>query len=136
MIGATELRGGLYILNHPHVAVPHAPPCHTDVFINFVIWKYNFCINFINQSTFTHENTCNIWKLRLCYPSYDKLIEIKKTFHFVQVMQIDMPCDVCFYAKQNRWPFPHSSHKFVDIFDLVHMDIWGPLSIPSINGHK
>ncbi|KAI5423167.1 hypothetical protein KIW84_046233 [Lathyrus oleraceus] len=48
----------------------------------------------------------------------------------------DMPYNVGFYAKQKRLPFPNSDRKSVDSFDLVHMDIWGPLSIPSLNCQK
>lgn len=74
--------------------------------------------------------------MRLDHPSYDKLIEMNKKFPYVKIVHPDIPCDVYFYAKQKRLPFPNSIHKFVDIFELVHMNIWGSLYIPSINGHK
>lgn len=32
--------------------------------------------------------------------------------------------------------FPLSSSVNLHAFDLVHVDIWGPLSIPSFHGHK
>jgi hypothetical protein len=47
-----------------------------------------------------------------------------------------LPCDICFYAKQKRMSFPLSNSISANNFDLVHMDIWGPLSIPSISGFK
>lgn len=100
MIGATELRDVLYILNHPHVRVPNTPLCFTDTSINSFLLKHNTYVNSINQHDPRHKNKCNIWHLRLGHPSYDKLIEINKTFPFAKIMQFYMPYDVCFYAKQ------------------------------------
>jgi len=45
------------------------------------------------------------------HASHDKLIEINKIFSCVNVDNSYIPCDVCFYAKQKRLPFPLSSHK-------------------------
>lgn len=39
-------------------------------------------------------------------------------------------------AKQTCLPFPTCNSKTVTTFDLVHMDIWGPLAVQSIHGHK
>lgn len=46
------------------------------------------------------------------------------------------PCDICQFAKQKRLPYCNSNTHSIQIFDLVHVDIWGPYSIPSIHGHK
>lgn len=34
-------------------------------------------------------------------------------------------CDICPVARQTRIPFPVSSSKSNDAFQLVHMDVWG-----------
>lgn len=47
----------------------------------------------------------------------------KKDFH---------TCEVCHKAKQSRLPFPMSTTNTTSIFELVHIDIWGPYSQPSI----
>lgn len=44
-------------------------------------------------------------------------------------------CDSCYLAKQCKLPFSTSNTKFFKPFDLIHMDIWGPLSICSIQSH-
>ena len=44
--------------------------------------------------------------------------------------------DVCHFAKPKRLSFPISTSKSKKCFDLIHVDIWGPYSIPSIHGHK
>lgn len=41
-----------------------------------------------------------------------------------------------FYAKHKRLPFQDSSSVSLKPFNLIHMDIWEPFSIPSMNGHK
>jgi hypothetical protein len=39
-------------------------------------------------------------------------------------------------AKQHRLPFPVSTTESQCPFDLIHVDIWGPFSIKSINGSQ
>ncbi|KAL0403674.1 UNVERIFIED_CONTAM: Retrovirus-related Pol polyprotein from transposon RE2 [Sesamum radiatum] len=46
----------------------------------------------------------------------------------------DTPCDVCHRAKQNRLPFSISHSHSTEIFDLVHMDLWGPYRANFISG--
>jgi hypothetical protein len=74
--------------------------------------------------------------MRFGHSSFEKLNDINKVFPFVSVQKTSLPCDICFYAKQKRLPFSLSKSISANIFDLVHMDIWGPLSIPSISGFK
>lgn len=45
-------------------------------------------------------------------------------------------CDAYFLAKHNSPPFPNSTSHASNCFDLIHMDIWGPYSTPSLFGHK
>jgi hypothetical protein len=48
-----------------------------------------------------------------------------------------IPCksnDVCPLARQCRLSFPIRSSVSTSVFALIHVDIWGPFSIPSING--
>ena len=45
-------------------------------------------------------------------------------------------CDICHFAKQKRLSFPNSSHVSHCLFDLVHCDLWGPFSVPTIEGYK
>jgi len=45
-------------------------------------------------------------------------------------------CDVCHFAKRKRLPFSFSTSKSNKCFDLIHVYLWGPYSIPSNHGHK
>lgn len=45
-------------------------------------------------------------------------------------------CDVCHFAKHKRLSYNLSSNKALIPYDLLHFDIWGPISIQSSHGHK
>jgi hypothetical protein len=74
--------------------------------------------------------------MRFGHTSYDKLVDINKQFTSVKISKTNIPCDTCFYAMQKRLPFPLSSTISENVFDIVHLDILGPLSIPSMSGFK
>lgn len=63
MVGTTELKGGLYILNQPQVTIPCKPPSSTNAFVNSLFLKHNTCNNHVNHNTITHDDHCNIWYL-------------------------------------------------------------------------
>ena len=44
-------------------------------------------------------------------------------------------CDICHFAKQKQLPFSSSVSIASSKFQLLHFDIWGPLSIPSVHNH-
>jgi len=120
MIGTAEVKHGLYMLIEPSVSFSQVPT--------------SICNNV--ASVLDTNKHCNLWHMRFGHPSLDKLVEINKKFPFVSVDKSASPCDTCFYAKQKRLPFPLSSHVSTHTFDLIHMDIWGPLSIPSMFGYR
>ncbi|KAK4402749.1 Retrovirus-related Pol polyprotein from transposon RE1 [Sesamum angolense] len=45
-----------------------------------------------------------------------------------------IPCDVCHFAKQPRHPFPLSDSHSSSLFDLIHIDLWGPYKEFTISG--
>lgn len=49
-------------------------------------------------------------------------------FYCNKEQKTTMECDICHLAKQTKLPFSSSITKSEDIFDLVHMDVWGPYS--------
>jgi hypothetical protein len=126
-IGAADLIHGLYVLTMPSVSTLATP--------------YNPCINIPYKSINALDKCdrtidCNLWHMRFGHSSFEKLNDINKVFPFVSVQKTSLPCDICFYAKQKRLPFHNSNHISSHNFDLVHMDIWGPLSIPSMLGFR
>jgi len=120
MIGTAEVKHGLYMLTEPLVSLSqiHTSICNNVAFV---------------LDTNKH---CSLWHTRFGHPSLDKLVEINKKFPFVSINKSDAPYDTCFYAKQKSLPFPLNSHVSTHTFDLIHMDKWGSLSIPSMLGYK
>ena len=45
-------------------------------------------------------------------------------------------CDVCLRAKQTRQCFPTSSNNAKEVFDLIHIDLWGPYRTTALCGSK
>ena len=43
---------------------------------------------------------------------------------------------VCPLAKQKHLYFPINNNVYSSAFDLIHVDVWGPYSIPTHDGYK
>lgn len=71
-----------------------------------------------------------LWHQRLGHP-LGKLLE---QLPFVSRSSRFKSCDVCPRAKQHRSSFPLSQNKASRIFELVHLDLWGPYKTPSSCG--
>lgn len=112
-IGAAEIHHDLYLLKH----------CS-------------------NSDTALQNNTLayvsvhfDVWHFRLGHPSINVLHDICKHFPYIKVNK-NYICDFCYMAKQARLPFHDSITLSSKPFDLVHMDIWGPLNTVSLQGFK
>jgi hypothetical protein len=81
-------------------------------------------------------NKEDLWHVRLAHPPIRKMHDIMKYYAYVDVNKKPMPCGVCHSSRQKKLPYNKSVHIAYVVFDLVNVDIWGPLSIPSIQGHK
>ncbi|XP_019155956.1 PREDICTED: uncharacterized protein LOC109152764 [Ipomoea nil] len=46
----------------------------------------------------------------------------------------NLACDVCHFAKHKRSPFPISTSTTAGCFELIHLDIWGPFPVCSLQG--
>lgn len=100
--------------------------------------KYNFVSNFnisvesskdsnyvsnVNISVKSSKDS-NLWHVRFGHPSS---IVLKHVTCLKDVSSDDFFfCEVCPLAKQTRIPFHRSNSMSSDIFDLLHVDIWGP----------
>ena len=74
--------------------------------------------------------TADTWHKRLGHASDGKLSRVNslRSFSFE-----NKACDSCIKAKFARLPFPVSSIKSKECFDLVHCDIWGAYRTPSLS---
>ncbi|KAL4388539.1 hypothetical protein GQ457_09G023790 [Hibiscus cannabinus] len=74
------------------------------------------------------------WHARLGHPSRQRMGCFSHMNKEISAVGFS-DCDVCHLAKQKRLSFPLSVTKSECIFDLVHMDIWGPFPVESLYGH-
>ena len=124
MTGFTARRiGKLYMLDTNSTLAPTPASGSVNTFIS-------------NDLDSAKNDPATIWHFRLGHlsPHIHKCISYQ--FPFVTFNDNHKPCNTFHLAKQRNLPFAHSNTKSVAIFDLVHADNWGPLSTPSIGGHK
>ncbi|KAJ0481516.1 putative RNA-directed DNA polymerase [Helianthus annuus] len=71
-----------------------------------------------------------VWHKRLGHASSGKLSH----FDFVKNVSFKtIDCDSCAKAKNTRLPFPISSIKTKECFELLHCDLWGRYRTPSLS---
>ena len=76
-----------------------------------------------------------IWHYRLGHLSDERLRVLRTQYPFISSEKIHL-CDICNSAKQKKLPFTLSTSKTAVVFYLIHMDIWGPCSINSMQGFR
>ncbi|CAN1778901.1 Retrovirus-related Pol polyprotein from transposon RE1 [Linum perenne] len=75
----------------------------------------------------------HLWHWRLGHPSHSRI----QSFNFCNESfskERVKHCETCHFAKHKRLPFTSSVHHATAAFQLVHVDIWGPLSVKSHDG--
>nr|KYP43576.1 Retrovirus-related Pol polyprotein from transposon TNT 1-94 [Cajanus cajan] len=82
------------------------------------------------------ETSYDLWHKRLGHAS-TKAINMLPVTGFVQNKDsCNQVCDICLRAKQSRESFSISENKSMDIFQLIHCDLWGPYRTPAFNGAR
>ena len=85
---------------------------------------------------FAHSVQFTTWHNRLGHMSHSKMQSVS-SFLKLQGNKTDFVCDICPKAKQHRLPFPVSSTiTSTCIFELIHIDTWGPYHSKTHSGHK
>jgi hypothetical protein len=106
-------------------ATSHLPFSHSVSFNNTTISCNNS--NVIPLSA--------LWHFRFGHLSNSRLSDLTQMYPNISVDN-KIVCDVCHFAKQRKLPFTSSNSIAKSNFELLHLDIWGPLSTPSIHGHR
>jgi hypothetical protein len=119
MIGSGELVEGLYYLTtktKPKLASANTTSPQT--------YSSNF-----------HIPSQALWHFRLGHLSNKRLQVMQHDFPSV-ILDSNSICDICHYARHRKSPYQHSVNRAMNKGELIHFDIWGPISIQSIHGHK
>ncbi|CAN1226049.1 Retrovirus-related Pol polyprotein from transposon RE2 [Linum grandiflorum] len=78
------------------------------------------------------QSLCNfdLWHFRLGHSALPVPSSLKPR------CSSDFHCQICPLAKLKRLPFPSSSSHSASVFELLHVVIWGPYSVPTIDNHR
>lgn len=75
----------------------------------------------------------DLWHWRLGHPSHERIKSLATDFDFISCSNKCL-CHICPLAKQAKLPFPVSSIRTRAPFELIHCDLWGRFSVPSLSG--
>ncbi|XP_075104166.1 uncharacterized protein LOC142178474 [Nicotiana tabacum] len=82
------------------------------------------------------ENNVNVlWHNRLGHVPFVKMKRITSIPANFSPKQ-PFTCTICPMARQERLPFPQKTSVSNKIFELLHVDLWGPYHIPTHDKHK
>jgi hypothetical protein len=89
----------------------------------------------IDGSTLPTIPQSAIWHFRLGHLSQQRLASLHSKFPYVTADHNGI-CDICHLARHRKLPYSSSFNKASQAYDVIHLDIWGPISIKSIHGHS
>jgi len=73
--------------------------------------------------------------MKLGHP-FDKILQLLVSDHLDIFSPSIITCDACAFAKQKCLKYFSSTSKSLQFFELIHVDIWGPIFVSSIDGYK
>ncbi|PKU71759.1 Retrovirus-related Pol polyprotein from transposon TNT 1-94 [Dendrobium catenatum] len=77
-----------------------------------------------------------IWHARLGHPNNQILSALAKCFPEISSVPSSFICSSCNMAKSHKQVFNKSFSVTTAPFDLLHTDVWGPASVPSVEGFR
>ncbi|KAG7544005.1 Zinc finger CCHC-type [Arabidopsis thaliana x Arabidopsis arenosa] len=78
----------------------------------------------------------HLWHQRLGHPSSDKLKVLSGTLSMSKNSVLQSHCSICPLAKQKRLSFESNNNQSSLPFELIHLDVWGPFSVESVEGYR
>jgi len=95
----------------------------------------NTNISLPHSTLINNASPCNLWHMKLGHPS-DKILQLLVSDHSDVCSPSIIACDACAFVKQKRLKYSSNTSKSLQFFELIHVNIWGPISVSSIDGHK
>lgn len=91
----------------------------------------------ISQPFVASVSTLEIWHKRLGHPSISKLQCMHDVLNFPKnQINSEHHCKTCHLSKQKHLRFPSSPTLSPLPFDLLHIYVWGPFSVPTHDGFR
>jgi len=124
---------GLYILKTSDPAVATNNP--TSSKFNSFSFSTSLADVFTSSSSYFDSNVKEkLWHYRL---GHMPMSNMKKVFPIsTSCSKFSFPCIICPMARQSKLPFPSSNISTTSVFELIHVDTWGPYKTPTHNGFR
>ena len=92
-----------------------------------------------NKACLTNVDDYMLWHHRLGHPSRQTLLSMPKFVNGIDgtklmLTDVDCKCAACIQAKATRQPFGNAENRATATIERVHMDLCGPMPIPSLGG--
>ncbi|KAL2243719.1 UNVERIFIED_CONTAM: Retrovirus-related Pol polyprotein from transposon RE1 [Sesamum indicum] len=113
-------KGKLYLLKHEQYCKNQKLPKH-------VAYSQNCTEDLSHQKK--ESKQASLWHNRLGHPSTDTVSHLPFEVDGIESLKT---CETCPLAKQNRLPFQLNEKRSNAVFDLIHVDVWGPYNQYSI----
>nr|AAD25646.1 putative retroelement pol polyprotein [Arabidopsis thaliana] len=79
----------------------------------------------------------SVWHKRLGHPSFSRLDSLSEVLGTTRHKNKKSAyCHVCHLAKQKKLSFPSANNICNSTFELLHIDVWGPFSVETVEGYK
>lgn len=128
MVAEGKVIGKLYILDNSSIvdflSCNSSKTCKDSKATTFVE-KCNMVKN-------KNKDVISVWHRKLGHSSHDVLSHLD--FISVKYVSRNEPCVPCHHAKQHKFPFENSESVTDGIFQLIHVDLWGPYKSKTITG--
>ncbi|KAK3001619.1 hypothetical protein RJ639_020658 [Escallonia herrerae] len=106
-----------------------------DITLRHVLYVPNLApLSTATMAAVSESESYELSHRRMGHPSSQPLIHLPTVL--VVSPSLKTICDVCCHAKHTRTIFPDSTSRAMDIFGLIHCDIWGPYRVSTISGAK
>ncbi|XP_075096358.1 uncharacterized protein LOC142174459 [Nicotiana tabacum] len=132
-IGKEE--GGLYILRSRHITpVSKSSPKFRSVFIP----RRNSVSNLSLHSCFSFSDSIvkeKLWHYRLGHMPFSNMKNVSSV-SITKCSKFSTTYVICPMARQSKLSFPSSSISTKKVFELIHVDTWGPYNSATYDGFK
>ena len=94
--------------------------------------------NIVSDSMFhSHHTNYNdlLWHYRLGHVPFIKMKGISSIPMKFPPKQ-PFICNICPMDRQTKLPFPPKTHTTSKLFELLHVDLWGPYHVPTYDNLK
>jgi hypothetical protein len=79
-----------------------------------------------------------LWHRRMAHLHFSALGHLRQAVTRLPKFTVERhdPCKGCAMDKYAQRPFPSSEHRSKGVLDLIHSDVYGPMSVESMSGLK